>query len=493
MDIEEFRKAGYQAIDRICDYFYSLGDRNVLSKVEPGYLRKALPAQAPEEGENFDKIADDFKDLILPGITHWQHPSFFAYFPTASTPEGILGDLYASSVSNPGFNWICSPACTELEAVVMDWAAKLFGLSDAFLNTSGVGGGVLQTTASESGLTAVVAARARYLTTHPDVPLEKLVLYVTTQTHSLGNKAALILGLQYRTLDVTVDDNYGLRAKSFKQALEEDKAAGKHPFMLIATVGSTSIGAIDHVSEVGEVARQYDLWLHVDAAWAGVVLACPEYRGMCQLEGINTYAHSFCLNFHKWGLVNFDASAMWIRDRKLLTDALDITPTYLRTKEADEGTVIDYRNWQLPLGRRFRSLKVWFVLRSFGLNGFREHIRKGIALSKKFNALVESSPQFEIVTPPSITLTVFRLLPSTDSGVDKSDTEAVNQLNQMYQRRLHAADLFLTQTDVNKMFSIRLVIGSTRTEEEHIQRAFEIMVREIGPTIEEWKKRRETS
>ncbi|KAF8585535.1 aromatic-L-amino-acid decarboxylase [Ramaria rubella] len=486
MNIEEFRKAGYQAIDRICDYYYSLENRPVVSKVEPGYLRKALPGKhILIEGEKFEKVADDFRDLILPGVTHWQHPSFFAYFPTASTHEGVLGDLYASTVANPGFNWICSPACTELEAVVMDWSAKLFGLSEAFYNTSGIGGGVIQTTASDSALTAVVAARHRYTHLHPEVPLEKLVIYVTTQTHSLGKKAALILGLSYRALEVKPEDAYGLRGSVFSDAIQEDKANGKHPFILIGTIGTTNTGAIDRIDELGNAVHAHDLWLHVDAAWAGVTLACPEYRELCQLDAINAYAHSFCINFHKWGLVNFDASTLWVRDRKFLTNALDVTPEYLRTAQSEEGTVIDYRNWQLPLGRKFRSLKIWFVLRGFGAQGFRDHLRKGIALSDKFAALVKASSQFELVVQPSLALTVFRLVPP---GGNKSDTASVNTLNRIFHSRLSSTSLFLTQTDVNGIFCIRMAVGATRTMEKHITQAWDILCAETEPALEEWSK-----
>ncbi|KAF8528411.1 pyridoxal phosphate-dependent transferase [Hysterangium stoloniferum] len=492
MDIEAFRKAGYQAIDRICDYILSLETRKVVSVVKPGYLRDALPDRAPDKGEDFEAIANDFRDLILPGITHWQHPSFFAWFPSNCTMEGILGDLYASSVSNPGFNWICSPACTELEAVVMDWSAKLFGLSDAFLNISGIGGGVIHTTASDSALTAVVAARAHFSRRHPEIPMEQLVLYITTQTHSLGIKASLILGITCRALEVKVEDDYGLRGDVLRAALEEDKTNGRHPFMLIATVGTTGTAAIDRIDEIGSIAQESGLWIHVDSAWAGVAMSCPEYRELCQLGAINTYAHSFCTNFHKWGLVNFDASTLWVRDRTLLTQALDVTPEYLRSKVGDEGTVIDYRNWQLPLGRRFRSLKLWFVLRSFGVQGFQAHIRKGIALSNKFSSLVKASPYFEIVTPPTLALTVFRLLPP-DIDIDRTDNASINALNRIFNRRLLDRDLMLTTGNVGGALCTRLAVGSQRTEEKHIDKAWEVLCAEVGPAIQEWKAVGETA
>ncbi|KAJ3529049.1 hypothetical protein NM688_g7910 [Phlebia brevispora] len=489
MDIEQFRKAGYQAIDRICDYYYSLQDRPVASQVHPGYLREALPSSAPEEGEDFQLIADDYQKYIIPGLTHWQHPSFFGYFPTACTFEGILGDLYSTSATNPGFNWACSPACTELEAIVMDWSAKLFGLADHFLNSGGVGGGVMQTTASDSALVAVIAARSLYTSTHPAVKLEDLVIYTTTQTHSLGVKAGLVLGLACRTLEVSAEDQYALRGDTLRKALEEDEAQGKHPFILIATVGTTSSGAIDRLEEIAEVVRDHpSLWIHVDAAWAGITLSCPEYREVAKLEWINKIGDSFCTNFHKWGLVNFDASTLWVRNRKHLTDALDVTPEFLRTKQGDAGTVIDYRNWHIALGRRFRSLKVWFVLRSYGVHGFQKHIRDAIELNKHFASLVTESPTFSLVTEPSFALSVFRLQPPAAASIKPDELEQrLNELNQAFYRRVTARpDILLTQTKLNGTFCIRFAIGAVRTKKEHVDRAWALIQEEAAVAVKEW-------
>ncbi|KAI0696521.1 pyridoxal phosphate-dependent transferase [Cytidiella melzeri] len=493
MDIEAFRKAGYQAIDRICDYYYSLEQRAVTSQVQPGYLKELIPSSAPLHGEDFQQIADDYQKFIVPGLTHWQHPRFFAYFPTACTFEGILADIYATGATNPGFNWSCSPACTELEAIVMDWAARLFGLANHFLNASGVGGGVIQTTASDSALVAIVAARSLYTSRHPGVKTEDLLIYTTTQTHSLGVKAGLVLGLECRALDVTAEDNYALRGETLRKAIEADTAHGKHPFVLVATVGTTSSGAIDRLEEIGEVVQSHpSLWVHVDAAWAGVTLACPEFRKVAQLENINKFADSFCTNFHKWGLVNFDASTLWVRNRKHLTDALDITPEFLRTKEGDAGVVIDYRNWHLALGRRFRSLKIWFVLRSYGVEGFRSHIRQGIELNNYFVSLLRSCPDFSLVTEPSFALSVFRLSPasivSTESDSGNLQT-ILNDLNKSYYARLSARhDLALTQTKLNGIFCIRLAIGAARTKKEHIDHAWQALKEEAQAAISAWSQ-----
>ncbi|KAH9989806.1 pyridoxal phosphate-dependent transferase [Russula vinacea] len=486
MDIEQFRKAGYDAIDRICAYYYSIREKPVVAQVKPGYLRHLIPDSAPQEGHDWASIVDDYQKVIVPGLTHWQHPSFFAYFPTASTFEGMLGDLLSSSTASPGFNWFASPACTELEAVVMDWAAKMFGLHGVFWNVNEVGGGVIQTTASDSALTAIVAARTRYLNEHPGTTLESLVIYVTTQTHSFGQKAAMILGLRIRAIDVDVTvttDNTGLTGEGLRAAVKEDHAQGLHPFVLIATVGTTSSGAIDRVADLGATIKENypSIWLHVDAAWAGVTLACPEYRETAQLPGINEHADSLCINFHKWGLTNFDASTLWVRERRQLINALDVTPEYLKTKVGDAGTVIDYRNWHLSLGRRFRSLKFWFVLRSFGVEGFQANVRKCISLNNSFAERIRASPIFVLVTPPSFALTVFRLLPG--SGDSTTELEVANTLNRAFYSDLQARpNIALTQTSLGGVFCVRFAVGAARTEESDIDNAWEI-IKEVGENI----------
>lgn len=398
----------------------------------------------------------------------------------------MLGDLYSTSTANPGFNWTSSPACTELEMAMMDWCARLFGLADHFLNSSGTGGGVIQTTSSDSALVVTVAARSQYTRRHPGTKLEDLVLYVTSQTHSLGLKASLVLGLRCRVLDVTPEDEYALRGGTLRAALEEDVARGKCPFFLIGTVGTTSSGAIDWLDEIGEVLRDYpDVWFHVDAAWAGVTLACPEYRDVSRLKDINTYATSVGTNLHKWGLVNFDAALLWVRSRKDLTDALDVTPEFLRTKQSEAGAVIDYRNWHLGLGRRFRSLKIWFVLRSYGVGGFQAYIRRCIDLNGYFASLVKTSPSFALVTSPSFALTVFRVV--ADPGALGRGADALNDLNRAFYARVSArGEIFLTQTQLNGTFCVRFAVGAERTRREHIDRAWALIQEEAGVAVEEW-------
>lgn len=501
MHIEEFRKAGYATIDRICDYYYSLSSLPVRPSVSPGYLSKHVPPDLPQTGQPFNEILDGYTKLILPGLTLWQHPSFFGFYPAACTFEGMIADLLISSACNPGFNWASSPACTELEVLMMDWAAGLLGLDRNFFNSSGKGGGVIQNTASDSALTAIVAARALYTRTRPEVSLESLIVYTTTQTHSLGLKAGKILGLKVRAIAVEAVDGYALRGSALKAALAEDLKNGNHPFILIATVGTTSSGAIDNLPEIREVVEDHpSLWIHVDAAWAGVALSCPEYREKLHLVEINEAATSFCTNFHKWGLVNFDCSGFWVRDRTLLTEALDITPPYLRTREDISGDVVNYRNWHLALGRRFRSLKLWFVFRGYGTEGFRSYIRRCIDLNMAFQAKLAETSLLELVTEPSLSISVFRISPSALSPLSSSTTvslsdddlpttspstqneptlETVNRLTKsLYSRLCSRDDILLTQTDLNGIFCIRFVVGSERTSLEDVRSAVSIIIEE---------------
>ncbi|KAJ9100086.1 hypothetical protein QFC19_005766 [Naganishia cerealis] len=549
MDIEAFRKAGYQAVDAICDYYTKIREMPVNSTVEPGYLVKLLPDHAPEKGEEFSVIAKDFQEQIMPGITHWQHPSFFAFFPSITNFESILADMYATSVSNPGFNWNCSPACTELEMVVMDWAAKLFGLESVFHGSSGAGGGIILGSASEACLTVAVAARERCLrilteeavtskgiqgngktvkdlargtgimtgangarvkATQVVIPEElrarctpNMVMYGSTHTHSIGKKAAIILGLHFRALPTYRKDEYALRADTVRQALEEDTQKGLIPFMLstfsaefilglpqhlssgespsVATIGTTNTGTIDHIAEIGAVLKDFPTtFLHIDAAWGGVCLALPELRQTLQLDAINTYAHSFSTNFHKWGLVAFDATALWVRDRELLTSALDVTPAYLRTAQGDSGSVIDYRNWQLALGRRFRSLKVWFVLRSYGVEGYQKHLRGGLEMANLLEKMIQGSPDFELLVPKSLALLVFRYHPS-DRQYSQSELNDLNK--QLHATLASRGDIILTQTVLpaddgeEGTFCIRFALGNARTEEQDVIHAWNLVVR----------------
>ncbi|CAO1619118.1 unnamed protein product [Parajaminaea phylloscopi] len=498
LDIEGFRKAGYAAVDQICDYYHALQKDTlpVAAQVEPGFLFDQIPGQAPEEGEPWETINDDFKNVIMKGITHWQAPTFMAYYPCNATFEGGLADLHAAMISNPGFNWGCSPSVTELEIVTLNWVAKLLGLSSDFYSTSfhSKGGGIILGSASEVALTVAVAARERALSLLAvDSPepegqsddgdqraqaaaqwrarhTSQLVMYGTTQTHSVAAKAALILGLDFRALEVTKADGFALRGHTLKAALEEDEKRGRTPFMLIASLGTTSSGAVDHFQEIVEVAKSHPrLWIHVDAAYAGVALSLPEVREHCYPAGLDQ-VDSFSTNLHKWGLVQFDCSPLLIKDRSALSSALTITPEFLKTRHGDAGSVLDMRNLQIPLGRRFRSLKIWFVLRSWGAQGFRAHLRKSIEEAKLFEELLHSDERFELVAPPHFALRVFRL-----RGPDTAQADTLNRrLWDVLQTR--NAELLLTQTVLPEVgFCIRLVTGAPLTTQAHIHQAWKVI------------------
>ncbi|SGY40405.1 BQ5605_C003g02370 [Microbotryum silenes-dioicae] len=490
MDREQFRKAGYAAIDWVCDYFENLETLDVMPSVQPGDIGKQIPDTAPLEGEAWQDITDDFDKIIMPGLTHWQSPNFYAYFPANTTFESIIADIMVGGVSNPGFNWLCSPACTELEVRMMDWCASLFGLDESFHNSSKEGGGIIHGSASEACLSVCIAARERVMRMHPETKHEDLAIVATTQTHSLGAKAALLLGIHFHPVPTKQENSWAIRGTELREALEALESEGKVPFIFLATVGTTSTGAIDNISEITAVTADYPaIFLHVDAAWGGVYLAIPELRAECHLEAINRRStrgklakdicgsgevHSFCTNLHKSGLVTLDASLLFIRDRRLLTKAFDVTAPFLRNAESDSGLVVDYRNWQIALGRRFRSLKVWFVLRSYGQKKFQEHLNKGIALAQRLENLVleHRGNGFELFVPRRFALIVIRLL-EPNGG----DEEALNKA--FFARIAKRKDIHLTSTIVGGKSCTRVAIGGTQTKEQHIDHLWNV-IREVS-------------
>ncbi|WFD27924.1 hypothetical protein MNAN1_002932 [Malassezia nana] len=484
MDRDAFRAAAHATVDRICDYYETLEARPVTAQVERGYLAPRLPSEAPDQGEPWSAIIGDYDKHILPGMTHWQHPMFFGFFPANATYEGILADMLACMTNNPAFNWNASPAVTELEFVVLDWVAKMLGLSSDFLSldTSHNGGGIIFGSASEATLTLAVAARERAIErlatargVTPDTMrsevLPRLVLYCTEQTHSSARKAAQILGLTCRVLPVYRHDAYALRGATLRDALARDQEAGLVPFYLVATYGTTNTCAIDALAELADARRDAPLlWLHVDAAYGGVALSVPEYRD-AHLAAINAHVDSFSTNLHKWGLVPFESSPTFVRDRAPLVQALTLTPAYLASK-GGEDLVSDLRNMQISLGRRFRALKVWMVLRSYGVHGFQQHIRDHVALAEAFVARIKSYPQIEVPIAPRWGLVVLRV---SRPGLDEAQTEA---LNQAWVQALgaHSANLLLTPTVVPGIGTcVRWVVGSVVTRIEHIERAAALM------------------
>jgi aromatic-L-amino-acid decarboxylase len=460
MTADEFRRHGHAMIDWIADYHARIECFPVLSRVEPGQLRASLPANPPQKGGDFDAILGDIEKLILPGITHWQSPNFFAYFCTGGSAPSVLGDLLSSGLGIQGMLWATSPACTELETHVLDWLVNMLGLPEKFLSTS-KGGGVIQDTASSASLCALLAARERAtnFVSNQQGCDGKLVAYTSSQAHSSIEKAVQIAGIGVKNLRlIAVDENFAMRADDLVAQIEADRRRGLVPCFVCATIGTTSSNAMDPISDIGRICREQNLWLHVDAAMSGTAAICPEFRDThAGLE----LADSYCFNPHKWMFTNTDCSCFYVADRKALTQSLSVVPEYLRNKASDAGTVIDYRDWQIPLGRRFRSLKLWFVIRQYGIEGLQYHIREHVKLTQQFSQWIREDERFELAAPVPLNLVCFR-----HKGGDAANQTIMDRLNR-------SGDLYLTHTKLHDKITLRLCIGQEDTQARHVEHAWE--------------------
>jgi aromatic-L-amino-acid decarboxylase len=462
MDAEEFQRASQALVQWLAEYRQTVERFPVQSALVPGQVRAGLPATVPEQGEPFDQIMEDFKNLVLPGITHWQHPGFMGYFPAGASSASILGELLSAGLGVQGMLWETSPACTELEMQVMDYLVDLLGLPRAF-HSSGSGGGVIEDSASSAMLCALVAARERITggTSRLQGSPPGLVLYASIEAHSSVEKAALIAGVGTRNLrKIPVDEQHALRADLLALQIEQDRAAGLTPFMVVATVGTTSTLAVDPLAAMGPLCRQHGLWLHVDAAMLGSAALCPEFKSVHQ--GLE-WADSYCTNPHKWLLTNFDCDCFFVARRESLTTALELTPPYLDNNHSRSGKVTDYRNWQIPLGRRFRALKLWFVLRAFGREGLQKYLRRGVALAAWLSEQIAAHPEFELVVPTNYNLVVFRC--RGDDGRNQALERAVNATGQV----------LISHTVVKGQWCLRACIGQEDTERRHVERLWEIL------------------
>jgi aromatic-L-amino-acid/L-tryptophan decarboxylase len=460
MTPEEFRRHGHAVVDWIADYQSRIESFPVLSQVKPGEIRAALPADPPTKGVSFDTLLRDVEKLILPGVTHWQSPNFFAYFPCNASGPGILGDLVSSGLGVQGMLWSTSPACTELETHVLDWLVPMLGLPETFLSLS-TGGGVIQDTASSAALCALLAGRERATnyTSNQKGCDGRLVAYASTQTHSSLEKAAMIAGLGRANMRlIEVDENFAMRPEALARQIEADKLAGMVPCFVCATVGTTSSNAIDPVVEIGRICRGQNIWLHVDAAMSGTAALCPEFRHLH--DGVEL-ADSYNFNPHKWMFTNFDCNCFWVADRKALIQTLSILPEYLRNQATESGAVIDYRDWHIQLGRRFRSLKLWFVIRHYGVEGLQYHIRAHVQLAQQFAEWVRKDEQFELAAPVPLNLVCFR-----HKGGDAINQRIMDRLNR-------SGDLYLTHTKLNGKVTLRLCVGQSNTQARHVERAWE--------------------
>ena len=473
MSPDEFRDHGRRVVDWIAQYWERVETLPVLSQVSPGRIRASFPASPPQSSSagSLDRLMADLDELVLPGITHWQHPQFMAYFPANASGPSVLGDLLSSGLGVQGMLWATSPACTELEQLMLDWLVELLGLPAAFRN-DGTGGGVIQD--SSSGANFVALQAALHAATDGASIIDGVsgahIVYASSQTHSSVEKAARMAGLGSRAVrTVDVDPvTLAMRPAHLSELITADRAAGLIPTMVAATIGTTSTTAIDPVAEIGAICAEFGVWLHIDAAFAGVAAVSPDLRWIN--DGVAAFADSYCTDAHKWLLTNFDATAFWVRDRRHLTGALSILPEYLRNEASDSGAVVDYRDWQIELGRRFRALKLWMVISWYGAEGLRRHIEGHVGLAQELAAWVRSDPGFDVVAPHPLSLVCLRpRWPGRDDEeADRLTMAVIDSLN-------GSGECYLTHTKVAGRAVIRVAIGAPNTTRDHVARVWELI------------------
>lgn len=494
MPPEEFRRWARIAADWIADYHSKVGSLPVMSQIKPGELRASLPPKAPEHGETFKAVLEDLDKLIMPGLTHWQSPNFFGYFPCNNSFPSILGEILSAGLGVQGMLWATSPACTELEAHVLDWMAEMMGLPAKF-KSSGKGGGVIQDSASSAVLCALLSARERAtnLASNERGCDRSLTVYASNQAHSSVEKAVKIAGIGKQNLRlIETDERFAMRPEALATQITKDRKAGLTPCFVCATTGTTSSNGFDPLSEIGRICRgrreesarrkrvrkrtpHLGIWLHVDAAMSGTATICPEFRHF--QKGLE-FADSYASNPHKWMFTNFDCDCFYVADRASLIRALSVLPEYLRNQATESGSVIDYRDWQIPLGRRFRALKLWFVIRHYGVEGLKHHIRRHVALAQEFADWVGLSDEFELLAPVPLNLVCFA------AKAPRAGRRARNEFNaQLLDRLNKSGKLFLTHTILNGCYALRFCIGQTYTEREHVDEAWRVIrnvARELG-------------
>ena len=466
MDIEEFRTQAHACADWMADYLANVERYPVRAQVKPGEIAARLPVEPPSEPEAMAQIFADFQADVLPGMTHWQHPSFFAYFPANSSPPSVLAEMLTATLAAQGMLWETSPAATEMETRVMDWLRQMIGLPEGFQ-------GVIQDTASSATLTALLTARDQatgWRAAEDGLAAlgaegQRFTVYTSEDSHSSVEKAATLAGFGRRYVrKIATDGDFALRPEALAAAITEDRTQGLTPTAAVATLGTTGVGAIDPLAPIAGICAEQGVWLHVDAAWAGSALLLPEHRGI--IAGVDS-ADSFVFNPHKWLFTNFDCSAYFVRDPKALTRTFAITPAYLETREGAQ--VIDYRDWGIPLGRRFRALKLWFVIRSYGVEGLKAMIARHIDLAQELARQVAQEKDFELVAPARLALFNFRYHPP---GMESE--ESLADVNRRLLERLNdSGRLYLTRNLVKGRFAIRFAVGQTTTTRAHVQRAWE--------------------
>jgi aromatic-L-amino-acid/L-tryptophan decarboxylase len=465
IDSEEFRKIGKEVVDWMADYLRDAEKYPVFSQIKPGDIKKQLPAAPPALSENMETILSDFNRIILPGITHWNHPGFLAYFANSASGPGILAEMLATALNVNGMLWRTSPAATELEEVVTDWFRQMLGLPTEFH-------GIIIDTASVSTLVALTAAREAVhkrvreqgLSGRTDLP--RLRLYCTEHTHSSIEKAAIVLGIgQEGVRKISSDAEFRMSAKELAPAIEEDRRNGWLPFAVVATVGTTSTTSIDPVPVIADICQRENIWLHVDGAYGGSAAIIPEMRYI--LDGCSR-ADSFVTNPHKWLFTPMDCSVLFTRHVEILKQAFSLVPEYLKTTDSE---VNNYMDWGVQLGRRFRSLKLWFIIRSFGVEGLASRLRDHCRLAREFASWVDADKKFERLAPVPFSVVCFRFHPSSIS-----DEVKLGQFNSQIIEHVNASgEIFLSHTILNSRYTIRIAIGNISTIEKHVKRAWELI------------------
>jgi len=464
MDHEEFKKYGHELVDWLTDYLHGIEKYPVRSPVKPGEIKAQLPLSPPLDGQPMAAIIRDFKEIILPGITHWQHPCFFAYFNANNSFPSLLAEMLTAGMGAQCMSWQTSPAATELEERVMEWLRDMIGLPADFT-------GVIQDTASTATLCSLLSAREKYsgfkvnekgFSSQP-----RFTIYCSTEAHSSIERAVKIAGFGRENLrKIRVDDDFALVPGALKEEIITDIGRGFTPLAVVAALGTTGSTAIDPLRAIGEICREYGLWLHVDAAYAGTALLLPEMRYM--IDGLE-YVDTFVFNPHKWMFTNFDCSAYFVRDKGMLIRTFEILPEYLKTKEGER--VNNYRDWGIQLGRRFRALKLWFVIRSFGVDGLRAKVRNHIAWARALAEAIKANNDFELLAPTPLAVICFRFRP-----VGTDDEQQLNDLNARLLEGLNdTGRVYLTHTKLKGRFTIRLVVGQTEVQEPHVTGAWELI------------------
>ncbi|CAO2199973.1 unnamed protein product [Urochloa humidicola] len=478
LNADDVRSYLHKSVDFIYDYYKSVESLPVLPGVEPGYLRRLLQSVPPTSSAPFDIAMKEVREAVVPGMTHWASPNFFAFFPSTNSAAAIAGELIASAMNTVGFTWQANPAATEMEVLALDWLAQLLRLPASFMNRTaagrGTGGGVILGTTSEAMLVTLVSARdaaLRRIGSDGVAGITKLTVYAADQTHSTFFKACRLAGFDpanIKSIPTGADTDYGLDPAKLLDMMKADVAAGLVPTYICATVGTTSSNAVDPVSAIADIATLFNAWVHIDAAYAGSACICPEFRH--HLDGVER-VDSISMSPHKWLMTCLDCTCLWVRDTHRLTDSLETNPEYLKNDASESGTVTDLKDMQVGVGRRFRGLKLWMVMRTYGSGKLQEHIRSDVAMAKMFEDAVRADDRFEVVVPRNFALVCFRIKPQgamTEKDADEANHELMERLNR-------TGKAYLAHTAIGGKFVLRFAVGSSLQEERHVRSAWELI------------------